>query len=215
MTIKMKADVRDVTGKKVKKLREEGLVPAVAYGHGVEPQNLWVNLLDLERVYAKAGESAIIELDVKGKKVNALIHDVQLDPMSGKFSHIDFFQVQMDEEVETEIPLEFIGESEAVKALGGVLVKNMDEIPVKCLPANLPQNFKINLEKLKTFDDHITVADLKTSDKVEIMLEDNAVIALVTPPRSQEELESLEQKVEEDVTKVAGVVKEGDNAEKK
>ena len=211
----MKADIRDVVGKKVKKFRNEGKVPAVAYGHEVEPQNLWVDLLDLERVYAKAGESAIIELDVKGKEVNALIHDVQLDHMSGKFSHIDFFQVQMDEEVETEIPLEFIGESEAVKAHGGVLVKNMDEVPVKCLPSNLPQHFEIDLSKIKTFDDHIIVADIKVSDKVKIDLEPDAVIALVTPPRTQEELESLEQKVEEDVTKIAGVVKEGETGGEK
>ena len=215
MTIKMKADIRDVVGKKVKKMRKEGKVPAVAYGHGVEPQNLWVNLLDLERVYAKAGESAIIELDVKGKKVNALIHDVQLDHMSGKFSHIDFFQVQMNEEVETEIPLEFIGEAAAVKALGGVLVKNMDTVPVRCLPADLPKNFEIDLSKLETFEDHITVADLKVFKKVQIDLEPETVIALVAPPRTEAEMESLEQKVQEDVTKVAGVNKEKAEGEKK
>jgi large subunit ribosomal protein L25 len=215
MTIKMKADTRDVVGKKVKKMRKEGKVPAVAYGHDVEPQNLWVNLIDLERVYSKAGESAIIELDVKGKKVNALIHDVQLDPMSGKFSHIDFFQVQMDEEVETEIPLEFVGESAAVKAMGGILIKNMDTVPVKCLPADLPQHFEVDLSLIATFDDHITVADLKVSDKVQIDLEQEAVIALVAHPRTEAEMESLEQKVQEDVTKVAGVVKETPEGEKK
>lgn len=215
MTEKLKAKLRDVVGKKVKQFREQDLIPAVIYGHGKEAQNLFVNFLDFKRVYEKAGESAIIELDLEGKKLNVLIHEVQNDNMNGKFSHIDFFEVSMDKEVETEIPLEFIGESEAVKALGGVLVKNMDTIPVKCLPADLPSEYKVDISKLVTFDDHITVADLKTSAKVEIMLEDETVIALVSEPRSEAELESLEQKVEEDVSKVEGVTKEAANGEQK
>jgi large subunit ribosomal protein L25 len=95
-----------------------------------------------------------------------------------------------------------------VKAHGGVLIKNMDEIPVKCLPADLPEKYEIDLSKLATFDDVIAVKDLKVSDKVEIMLEAETVIALVAAPRTEAEMESLEQKVEEDVSKVAGVVKE-------
>ncbi|HEX8974543.1 MAG TPA: 50S ribosomal protein L25 [Patescibacteria group bacterium] len=213
--ITLKADVRELTGKKAKKLRKQDLIPAVMYGNKIAAQNLQVNELDFSRVYSKAGESALIELEVAGKKVNVLIHEIQHEPMSGRVSHVDFFQVNMKEEVETEIPLEFVGESEAVKALGGTLVKNMDAVAVKCLPADLPEKFEINLSKLATFDDVITVADLKTSAKVEIMLEDETVIALVSEPRSEEELAGLDQKVEEDVTKVAGVVKEAPAAEEK
>jgi len=215
MTIKLKAIAREIIGKKVKNLRKQEIVPAVLYGNKIASRNIAVPLLEIERAYANAGESAILELELDGKKLNVLIHDVQNDHLSGKISHVDFFQVNMKEEVETEIPLEFVGESEAVKALGGVLVKNMDEVPVKCLPTDLPPHFEIDLSKIKTFDDHITVADIKVSDKVKIELELDAVIALVTPPRTQEELESLEQKVEEDVTKIAGVVKEGENGVEK
>ncbi len=211
MTIKLKAIIREITGKKVKNLRKQEIVPAVIYGNKIAARNIAVPLLEMERAYANAGESAIVELELEGKKLNVLIHDAQTDHMSGKISHVDFFQVNMKEEVETEIPLEFIGESEAVKALGGVLVKNMDEVPVRCLPSDLPPHFEINLAKIKTFDDHITIADIKVSDKIKIDLEPETVIALVTPPRTQEELESLENKVEEDVTKIAGVVKEGEN----
>jgi large subunit ribosomal protein L25 len=206
--ILLKASVRDIVGKKVKKLRKDNLIPAVMYGHKIAAQNLTVNNLDFQRVYDKAGESALIELEVAGKKVNALIHDLQHDPMSGKVTHVDFFQVNMKEEVETEIPLEFVGESEAVKAHGGVLIKNMDSIEVKCLPADLPEKYEIDLSKLATFDDVIAVKDLRISDKVEILLDGETVIALVAAPRTEAEMESLEQKVEEDVSKVAGVVKE-------
>lgn len=213
--ITLKATVREIVGKKVAKLRSEDLIPAVMYGNKIASQNLAVNYVDFKRVYAKAGESALIELEVAGKKVSVLIHDIQLAPMSGKVSHIDFFQVNMKEEVETEIPLEFVGESAAVKALGGVLVKNMDAIAVKCLPSDLPEKYEIDLSALATFEDVIAVKDLKVSDKVEIMLEGETVIAMVSAPRSEESLAELDQKVEEDVSKVAGVVKETAPAEKK
>ena len=204
----LKAKIREITGKKVDQLRKENLIPAVLYGHGIKPQNILVNYLDFNKVYEKAGESALVELEVGDKKANVLVHDTQMDPMSGKFSHIDFFQVNMKEEVETEIPLEFIGESPAVKELGGVLIKSLDEITVKCLPADLPEKYEIDISKLATFDDVIAVKDLQVSDKIEILVDGETIIASVQEPRTQEELESLETKVEEDVSKVEGVVKE-------
>ena len=213
--ISLKAEVRELVGKKAKQLRKLDKIPAVMYGNKIAAQNLTVSYIDFKRVFAKTGESALIELEVAGKKHNVLVHDTQLEPMSGKVTHIDFFQVNMKEEVETEIPLEFVGESAAVKAHGGVLIKNMDEISVKCLPADLPEKYEIDISKLETFDDVISVKDLKISDKVEIMLDPETVIALVAAPRTEAEMESLEQKVEEDVTKVAGVVKEAPAAEEK
>ncbi|NTV41020.1 MAG: 50S ribosomal protein L25 [Candidatus Moranbacteria bacterium] len=213
--ITLKADIRDIVGKKVAKFRKENKVPAVVYGNKIACQNLWINDLDFARVYSKAGESALIELEIKGEKHSVLIHDLQNDHRSGKVSHVDFFQVNMKEEVETEIPLEFVGEAAAVKALGGVLIKNMDAVSVKCLPANLPEKFVIDLTKLATFEDHITIADLKISDSVEILLEDDTVIAIVAAPRTEAEMDGLNQKVEEDVTKVAGVVKEVASVEEK
>ena len=213
--IELKAKIREVVGKKVKNLRKEDLIPAVMYGNKIASENLAVGYNEFKKVYDKAGESALIELDTEGKKHSVLIHDIQLAPMSGKITHIDFFQVNMKEEVETEIKLEFVGESAAVKAHGGVLIKNMDEVSVKCLPADLPEKFVIDLSKLETFEDHITVADLKTSDKVEILLDNETVIALVAAPRTEAELEGLEGKVEEDVSKVVGVIKETPASEKK
>lgn len=206
--ISLIAEKRTVFGKKLRKQRNDGLVPAVLYGHGQENLNLSIKYLDFSRVYEKAGENAIVELDVEGKKVPVLICDTQLDPMSGKFSHVDFHQINMKEEVEANIPLEFVGESEAVKALGGVLIKNLDEVEVKCLPADLPSEFKIDISALKGFDDQIKIGDIKVSEAVEILDDPETVIALVERPRTEEELASLDEKVEVDVTKVEGVVKE-------
>lgn len=191
-----------------KKLRSEGLIPAVLYGRGISNMDLSVEKLAFERVYAQAGESAIVELEVDGVKQNVLVYEVQTEPISGAFSHIDFYQVRMDEEVEANIPLEFVGESDAVKALGGTLVKSMDEVLVSCLPGDLPQHIEVDLSSLKTFEDHITIGDLKVSAKVKFVQEKETIVAGVSAPRSEEELAALDQKVEADVTKVEGVVKE-------
>ncbi|HBP00933.1 MAG: 50S ribosomal protein L25 [Candidatus Moranbacteria bacterium GW2011_GWE1_49_15] len=207
--IALKATVRDVVGKKVKKIvKSDGMIPAVLYGHGEENKNLWVKYLDFSKVYAKAGENAIVDIEIDGKSHPSLVYDTQLEPMSGNFYHVDFLKVNMKEDVQAEIPLEFVGESAAVKALGGVLIKTLEEVEVKCLPSELPSNFVIDISALATFDDQIKVGDIKVPAGVEIMDDMDTVIALVERPRSEEELASLDEKVEADVTKVEGVVKE-------
>jgi large subunit ribosomal protein L25 len=204
--INLESEKRDVIGKGVKKLRKEGLIPAILYGNKLAPQSISVNRRDFERVYGEAGESTIIDLEIgKKNKVNVLIHDVQRDPLSGNFSHVDFFQIRMDQKIETGVPIEIIGEAPAVKELGGVLVKNVDDIPVRCLPADLPPKFVVDVSKLKTFEDHFVVKDLNISEKIKVLVEPETIVALVAPPRSEEELASLEEKVEEDVSKVEGM----------
>jgi large subunit ribosomal protein L25 len=206
--ITVKAKIREELGKKAKAGRKEGNIPAVVYGRKINPQNLWINAFDFNRAYKQAGENTLIDLEIDGgKKVSVLIHDTQNNPLRGIFSHVDFFQVRMDEEIETEIPLEFVGEAPAVKTLGGILVTGIDEVPIRCLPGDMPSKFVIDLSMLKSFDDKIKVGSLPISDKVEILIDRETVIALVTPPISEEELASLNEKVEEDVSKVAGVEK--------
>ncbi|MDQ1284159.1 MAG: large subunit ribosomal protein [Patescibacteria group bacterium] len=213
--VKLESKIRDVFGRKVKKGRKEGMVPGVVYGKETKPESIWVNSLDFSRLVKKSGESTVIELEVEGSKEkhNVLIYDIQNDPVSGNYLHVDFFKIRMDEEIETGVELVYVGESPAVKESGGMLVKNMDEIEVKCLPADLPSEIKVDISGLKTFDDYIYVKDLNVSGKVKIDLDPETVVALVMPPRSEEELGKLEEKVEADVTKVEGVVKETAPAE--
>ncbi|MDO8529255.1 MAG: 50S ribosomal protein L25 [bacterium] len=207
--INLKSKIRKEVGKSLGSFRKKGLIPAVIYGRKIKSQNLWVNYLDFKKAFEKAGESTVIEIEIEGgNKTNALIHDLQLDPLTDKFSHIDFFQVRMDEKIETNIPLEFIGESPAVKEASGILVKSLDEIRISCLPADLPAKIIVDISRIKTFDDHIKIKDLGISDKVKVLDDLEMVVASVSPPRSEEELASLEEKVEEDVTKVEGLVKE-------
>lgn len=208
--VKLAATKRDVFGRKTNKGRKEGLIPAVVYGRGIKSESIWVKNLDFSRLIAKSGESTMISLEIdENKDRNVIIYETQEDPVRGNYTHIDFFQVRMDEEIETEVELVYVGEENApaVKELGGVLVKNMDNVTVKCLPAHLPSEITVDVSKLATFEDRITVKDLNISDQVKIDLEPETVIALVSPPRSDDELSKLEEKVEMDVSKVEGVVK--------
>lgn len=204
--IKLTTTERDGVGRKLRAARAEGRIPAVLYGHKVTPTHVWVNVLDFDRVNKVAGESTIIELAPEsGASANVLIQDIQKDPVTGAVIHIDFFQVRMDEEIEKNISLVFEGVAPAVKELGGILLKTLDEIAVRCLPAHLPQHITVDLSSLKTFDDHIAIKDLPLLTGVEILLPVETMVVSVAKPRTEEEIAALSEKVEEDVTKVEGV----------
>jgi len=207
--VKLAAETREIFGRKTKKGRKEGLIPAVVYGRGIKAKSLWIKALDFINLIKKSGESTVIDLKIDNKDdENVIIYETQRDPVSGKFIHADFFQVRMDEKIEMEVELIYTGDAPAVKEMGGVLVKNMDRITVKCLPADLPSEIKVDVSGLKTFDDRVCIKDLNIQSKIKVDLIPETVVALVAPPRSEEELAGLSEKVEEDVTKVEGVVKE-------
>jgi large subunit ribosomal protein L25 len=207
--LKLNVLERKETGKALAKLRANGFIPATRYGHNKTPMNLSVQYIDFSKLYKAAGESTLVELSCAGQQsVNTLIHDVQVDPLSGRFTHIDFYQVNMDEEIETDVALEFVGEAPAVKALGGVLIRNLDEVKVKCLPKNLPHSLVVDLALLTDFDSQVKVADIVLPSGVAMLDALDAIVATVMRPRTDAEMSSLEEKAEMDVTKVEGIVKE-------
>ena len=205
--ITLAAKKRERVGKTVKKLRSNGIIPGVLYGHNVETTHVELNDRDFKKAFKQGGENTIISLVIDGKTQPVLIHEVQHHYLRGEPIHVDFFAVNMTEKLNATIPLNFVGESMAVKATGGVLVKNLSELQVECLPGDLPQSFDIDISVLNTFEDVIRVSDIKLSDKVVIQNSPEDVIVSVTPPRSEEEMSSLNEAVTEDVTKVEGVVK--------
>lgn len=204
--ITLKVQKRETIGKKMRK-EADVKIPAVMYGAGIAAQNLWIDSVVFSRVFAQAGTSSVVSVEIEGEKkpVNVLIYDVQHTAVSNRFSHVDLYVLNMKEEVETEVPLVFVGVAPAVKELGGTLVKTIDEIEVRALPADLPHEIEIHLEKLKTFEDNISVADIVVGDKVKIMLDPEVIIASVAEPRSEEELEALNAAVDADVSKIEGV----------
>jgi len=201
----LQAKIRKLLGKKAKGLRKDGKVPAIVYGHEIEPTSLDINLKEFEKIYKQAGESTLVELKIEGKdrEFLVLIHQVQLDVISGKPIHIDFFQPSLKEKTEAKIPLVFEGESEAVNDFGGTLVKNIFDLEVKALPQDLPSEIKVSIDGLKTFEDEILVKDLEIPEKVEVLKKPDEVVVTVSAPEKVEEglEEPIEEKVE-DVEKV-------------
>lgn len=183
----LKADSRKVTGKKVKNLRKEGYIPAVLYGHNIKSRNLSVKLKIFEKIYQQAGESSLIDLIIdKEKPVKVIIQDIQEDPLTGRIFHIDFYQVKMTEKLHTRAELRFVGEALAVKELNGILVTNLKEVEIECLPQNLIHEIKVDLSSLKTFDNLIYVSDLEIPENIKILNASQDVVASVQPPRREE-----------------------------
>lgn len=195
----LKARERGVTGKKVKTLRLKGIVPAVVYGRDAKPQNISLAANEFTKIYSEAGTSSLVDLTIdNAAPIKVLTHEPQLDPVKNVPIHIDFYKVRMDEKIKTEIPLEFIGASEAVEQLDGSLVTNRDSVEVECLPSDLVSEIKVDITPLKTFEDNITISDLKVPAGIEILNDSEEVVALVEPPRSEEELAELEESAVEE-----------------
>jgi large subunit ribosomal protein L25 len=186
----LQAESRNIIGRQVKSLRRQGLIPAVVYGHDFKPLSIQIPMKELERVYAEAGESTVVYLNVNGQDHPTIIHDIVRDALSDKFLHADFYKVRLDEKIHAKIQLNFVGESPAVKGLGGILVKNMSEIEVEGFPQDLPHQIDVDISKLVEFNSHILVKDLVISDKLEVRAESEAIIALIQEPISEEELKA-------------------------
>ncbi len=188
MTISLKAEHRKLVGKKVNQVRQAGEIPAVLYGHQTDNLNLKINRLDFEKIFVKAGESTIIDLIIgqeAPKKV--LIADVWYHPVKQQVFHIDFKQIRMDEKLTAHVGLNFVGESLAVKEKDGVFVHNINELEIRCLPGDLIHQVEVDISRLKTFDDIITVADLNIPKNIEIIgHEPEDVVATVARPREEE-----------------------------
>ncbi len=195
--IELDAQKREVLGGKVKKLRRDGYVPAILYGKGQEPISLQVGLKDFNKALKTAGESTLVYINVDGQSYPTIIHDVSYDSITDEILHADFYKVRLDEKIKTSIPVVFTGEAPAVKELGGIFIRNVNELEVEALPQNLPHELTIDISVLKNFGDKVTVKDLKTGLGALAKLtteDDDAIIATVQEPLSEEELKaSLEE----------------------
>ncbi len=203
MTLELKSKKRELLGKKVKSLRKRGVVPAVVYGGKEAALPIELDAKEFGRIFKTAGETTLIKLSIDGENLkNVLIHDIGRNPLTDDINHVDFYEVKMDEKITAETPLIFFGDSPAVSDLGGILVKAMQEIKVRALPADLPHRIEVDISPLATFDDNILVKDIKLPEGVEVLENPDTSVAAVAQPRSEAELEALKGEVEEKVEEV-------------
>ncbi|HZZ99672.1 MAG TPA: 50S ribosomal protein L25 [Candidatus Paceibacterota bacterium] len=217
--IELEAQPRTVIGSGLGALRRSGLIPAVLYGKDQEAISLQVPEKNFRKTLKEAGESTLVYVTVAGESYPTIIHDIARDPASDNIIHADFYKVNLKEKIKTEVPVVFTGESPAVTELGGIFIRNVNELEVEALPQNLPHELSIDISVLKQFGDKITIADLKRGlgDLAELTAEDDeAIIATVQEPISEEELQkSLEGETAtvEDVEVVEKEKKEEEPAE--
>ena len=186
----LSAQKRTTLGRKVKKLRRDGLLPANIFGKKVKSQAVTVNLQDFQKTLSQVGETGLVDISLKGEsKVRpTLISNVQIHPVSDQPVHADFHQVDLTQKVTANVPLEVIGESIAVKDKGAVLITLFDEIEVEALPADLPDKFTVDISSLKEFNDSVLAKDLKVDrSKVEVKMGDKEAIVMVQQPKEEEE----------------------------
>lgn len=187
----LKAEARKVYGRKVKKLRSEGLIPANIFGKKIKSEAIKVSLKGFQNVYKDVGTTGIVELQVGASKKPALVHDVQLNPKTDDILHVDFHQVDLKERIEAEVPVGLTGESPAEKQTLGTVVQYVNEVKVEALPTNLPESFTVDISGLTEVDQVVYVKDLKVDrNKVEIKNDPEEIVVKVEPPQKEEAVEA-------------------------
>ena len=171
--ITLKVDEREMHGKKVAKLRKEGLTPGVVYGPGMEPVAIQVAEGELKKVVTAAGKHTPVHLTGKTRRI-AMIKDADIDPTKNAIRHISFHAVRADQPVTAEVPIRLVGEgeSEAEKA-GLIILQNLDHIEVKALPMDLPEALEVSVLSLKEDGEKLTVADITLPQGVELIEHDS------------------------------------------
>lgn len=182
--ITLNVEARDVKVNP-KMIRKSGNIPAVFYGSAHPSTPITVNKIAFVKAYQEAGESALISLKTPSGVVDALIHDVALDPVIGDVIHADFYVVAKDHKIEVDIPVEFVGVAPAEK-LGGIVMKLLHEIRIEALPGKLPQDYVVDLSKLVTMDDQITIGDIALGDGVRSVALLTDVVAAMTTHQEDE-----------------------------
>lgn len=194
-TLQLRVQTREAVGrKKNDALRRLGKIPAVLYGHQAENRNLLTGRTDFLKLYLRSGASTLIDLVVDDRPaVKALIQEVQTDPLTQEPVHVDFHQVNLKEKITAHIKLRFTGVSAAIKEHGGVLITNLDAVEVSCLPQDLVPAITVDIAPLKTFNDYVHIKDLRLPRGITPLAKPDAVVAHVIPPRTEEELQALDQ----------------------
>lgn len=184
----IKADKRDADAN-LSFLRKSGKIPAVFYGAGATTTSVTLSNVEFKKIWRDAGESSAIKIATPNGDVNALIHEVQVDPVTDEPIHVDFLVIDMNKKIRVKVPLVFDGVSPAVKSGANNLVKVLHEIEVEALPNDLPHNLSVDISKLETLNDNVTVSDIKLpTGVVAVTGGDDIVVSVVAQVEEKEEV---------------------------
>ncbi|HEU5324995.1 MAG TPA: 50S ribosomal protein L25 [Candidatus Limnocylindria bacterium] len=192
MDLELTLEAREAQGKANKRLRRAGMVPGVVFGKGEDSVPVQVEAKTFETLYRSAGRTSVVKFRLPGasRAKSGIIKSVQRHPLTGSALHVDYFLVNLRQEMEIEVPIVYTGEAPAVELTGGTLLHNLSSVVVRALPNDIPHELSIDVSSLQTLDDAIKVADLPIdTEKVHFVTDPETVIATVVPPRVEVEEE--------------------------
>ena len=169
--IELLATTRDILGKKVRFLRREGITPVNLSGHDIESMALQCDTSQLQRILAQAGKVRLIglRLDEAEKPRNVVVRQIQKDPLTGELIHVDFYQVRMAEKMRVEVPIVLVGEALALKSKGSMLMQELSNLTIECLPGEIPSRVELDLSSLTEVEQEIQVKDIRLGEGITIL----------------------------------------------
>jgi len=195
--ISQQIEPRTIKGKKVKRLRREGVTPANIFGAGLESESVQADTISLEKTLKRAGHTQLITLQsASGGDRSVLVKDIQRDPLTGQLLHVDFHQVKLTDKVRVSIPLVFEGEAPASRRKDLLLLENANSIDVECLPTEIPERITIDISGLAEAGDRILAGDVPLDEKMTLLTDPEEFLVSVSQARVEEEIEVIEEEAE-------------------
>lgn len=181
----------EFTNSAKRKVRESGKVPAIIYGKAEESQPVALDSIELIKTLREEGKNTVLHLDVDGSSHAVMLYDMQTDPLKNEIIHADFHIVDMQADVEVEVPVQLIGEAQGVKD-GGVLQQSLHEVGITAKPGNIPQTIDVDISNLGV-NETLYIKDLLASQNYQFVQDEEQVVASILPPQQEEEIDSGEE----------------------
>jgi large subunit ribosomal protein L25 len=194
----LKATRRTVTGKQVKTLRRQGLLPAVIYGTGIEPIAISLDARDAAKLLSGVSSSTLVSIDLEGKEHSTLVRDKHKDFLKNSLLHVDFQVVSLTEKIRASVRVEMHGTATAVTENNAVLYQSLNQIEVESFPQHLPERFTVDVSSLENVGDAIYVRDLDVASNVTVLTSADEIIVVATgaAPEEIEEVVTAEETTE-------------------
>ena len=187
----MQSNLREPDKTTLRQLRNDGWIPSVVYGYETESTPIAVKERDLIDTLRETGKNGVIKLNVDGKDVNVVLNDYQSDVLKGNITHADFLSINMTEELEVEVVINLVGESPGEKQ-GGTLQQPIREVTIRVKPSDIPESIEVDVSELE-IGDTLLVSDVRAKAAYEILNEDEDTLVLVSAPRTEAEMEALDE----------------------
>jgi len=203
--MQLKASARQPLGKRSRRLLREGKLPAIVYGHNTEPTPILLDRLEFQKVFLKSGRTHLVDLALDGRTEKVLVREIQTHPRRLGPIHVDFYQVDLQEKIEVEVPIHIVGESAPVKRGDADIMQPMHSIRVQCLPSDIPASLEVDITPLEEIEMELRVSDLTVPKNVTVLEDPEELVVKIVHKR--------ELKVEEEVPAAeAAVPAEGEAA---